>query len=86
MQIDEWNFEIIMVACRKTPKHGEPFTANATILISNGCPSVENLLSHDGFKKRDREAFAKYGKALGFDKFVRSKSINGKRTIINESI
>ena len=84
IQIGDWNFEPICIRGRKVSTYGDSYTAIGTITITDGEPHIEGLLSTDKLTASDKESLHTYISMLGYDYYITSRFIEGKRK--NEKI
>ena len=81
MQINDWDFEVIVIRARKVKHYGLPYKSVATITITDGEPHVEGLIAKDRFNKKDKDTIETYIRSLGYKYYITSHYKNSKRII-----
>lgn len=81
-QKGSWSFELKQVFCRKTPVHGQPYSASAVVTITDGQAHVELLTNKDSdqFTRADFKDLKKFINGLGiktirYDRFKNNEKI-----------
>ena len=80
-EVNGWSFEVISIRARRTKKFGSPYTAVATITITEGVPHIEGLLTTTPFTAQDRGSFRRYLRDNGFRSAVFSRVKKGNRKL-----
>jgi hypothetical protein len=72
-QLDEWSCEITQIRVRKTDKFGKPYTAIATVTITDGVAHAEGFLSTEKPTKKDLITLEKLKTMLEVDECEHSR-------------
>lgn len=67
VKVGSWIFELKQVRAIKADDFHLPYSATVLITIVNGEPSIENLLSVEGFTRSDYNDIKEFLNGIGFD-------------------